>query len=193
MLSAIKLIVGLGNPGPGYLMTRHNAGFWFVDALAHIHSLSFKTENRFKAEIARLQVDVHDCLVCKPQTFMNNSGQCVQPLVNFYKIPLEQLLVVHDDIDLEPGTVRFKEGGGHGGNNGLRDIIEKLGDNNFKRIRIGIGHPGNSAEVVNYVLNKPTASDAELIMESISRAIDEIPRILDGDFMKVMTALHSQQ
>lgn len=193
MPSAIKLIVGLGNPGPEHLMTRHNAGFWFVDALAHDRSLTFKPENRFKSDIARLQDDRHDCLVCKPRTFMNNSGQAVQPLVSFYRIPLEQVLIVHDDIDLEPGTVRFKQGGGHGGNNGLRDVIEKLGNNEFNRLRIGVGHPGNSAEVVNYVLSKPSAADADLIMESIGRAIDELPRLLDGEFMKVMTRLHSQQ
>lgn len=191
MPSAIKLIVGLGNPGPEYLMTRHNAGFWFVDALAQIYSLDFKKENRFNAEVARLQTDAHDCLVCKPRTFMNNSGQCVQPFLHYYKIPVEELLIVHDEIDLEPGTVRFKQGGGHGGNNGLRDVIEKLGDNSFKRLRIGIGHPGASAEVVNYVLSKPSAADAELIMESITRAIEQLPLILEGEFMKVMTRLHT--
>ena len=193
MPSAIKLIVGLGNPGPEYLMTRHNAGFWFVDALAHARSLTFKPENRFKADVARLQDDGHDCLVCKPNTFMNNSGMSVQPLVGFYKIPIEEILVVHDDIDLEAGTVRFKKGGGHGGNNGLRDVIEKLGSNAFNRLRIGVGHPGNSAEVVNYVLSKPSRDDTGLIMESIGRAIELLPRILDGDFMKVMTRLHTQQ
>ena len=117
----------------------------------------------------------------------------VQPLVGFYKIPIEEILVVHDDIDLEAGTVRFKKGGGHGGNNGLRDVIEKLGSNAFNRLRIGVGHPGNSAEVVNYVLSKPSRDDTGLIMESIGRAIELLPRILDGDFMKVMTRLHTQQ
>ena len=192
MPTAIKLIVGLGNPEPGQLLTRHNAGFWFVDALVNRYALTIKSESRFHAEVARLSVADHDCLICKPQTYMNNSGRSVQAISSYYRIPVPEILVVHDEIDLEAGVVRFKQGGGHGGNNGLRDIIEKLGDNNFNRLRIGIGHPGNADLVTGYVLNKPSREDADLIMSRIGESIDLLPLMLDGDFNRVMTGLHTK-
>ena len=193
MPSAIKLIVGLGNPGPEHLMTRHNAGFWFVDVLATRYSLNFRPESRFKSEVCRLSADDHDCHICKPMTFMNRSGQSVQAIASYYKIPVTEILVVHDEIDFAPGTIRLKEGGGHAGHNGVRDIIEKLGSNEFKRLRIGVGHPGDSAEVVNSVLGRPSAEDTEKIMESISTATDLVPQLLAGEFQKVMYKLHSSE
>ena len=193
MPSAIKLIVGLGNPGPEHLMTRHNAGFWFADVLAAKYSLNFRTESRFRAEVGRLSIDDHDCYLCKPMTFMNRSGQSVQAIASFYKITLGEILVVHDEIDLEPGVVRFKQGGGHAGHNGLRDIIEKMGGNEFNRIRIGVGHPGNSDEVVNFVLNRPSTQDEELIMQGIGSIMELIPQVLAGEFQKLMHTLHSSE
>lgn len=193
MPTAIKLIVGLGNPGPEYLLTRHNAGFWFVDVLARKYSLTFRTESRFKAEVCRLNGSGDDCLICKPMTYMNCSGHAVQAIAAYYKIPVNEILVAHDEIDFPPGTIRLKEGGGHAGHNGLRDIIEKLGSNEFKRLRIGVGHPGDSAEVINSVLGRPSAEETEKIMESISTAVDLVPQILAGDFQKTMHKLHTSQ
>jgi PTH1 family peptidyl-tRNA hydrolase len=191
--SAIKLIVGLGNPGPEHLMTRHNAGFWFADVLAAKYSLSFRSESRFRSELCRLSIADNDCYLCKPMTFMNRSGQPVQAIAGFYKIALNEILVVHDEIDLEAGVVRFKQGGGHGGHNGLRDIIEKMGGNEFNRLRIGVGHPGNSSDVVNYVLERTPAAEEDLIMQSISDVMEMIPQILSGEFQKVMHKLHTSQ
>ena len=185
--------MGLGNPGPEHLMTRHNAGFWFADVLAARYSLSFRTESRFKSEVCRLSLDDHYCYICKPMTYMNRSGQAVQAISGFYKIALNEILVVHDEIDLDAGVIRFKEGGGHGGHNGLRDIIEKMGGNEFNRLRIGVGHPGSSSEVVNYVLNRPSAEDEELIMQGIGDVMDLTPQILTGEFQKVMHKLHSSE
>lgn len=193
MPSAIKLIVGLGNPGPEHLMTRHNAGFWFADVLAAKYSLSFRSESRFRSEVCRLSTADHDCYLCKPMTFMNSSGQPVQAIAGFYKIALSEMLVVHDEIDLEPGVVRFKQGGGHGGHNGLRDIIEKMGGNEFNRLRIGVGHPGSSSEVINYVLDRAPAEEEHLIMQSIVDVMEMIPQILSGEFHKVMNTLHTTE
>ena len=193
MPSAIKLIVGLGNPGPEHLMTRHNAGFWFIDVLAAKYSLVFRSESRFRSEVCRLSTIDHDCYLCKPMDFMNRSGQPVQAIAGFYKISINEILVVHDDIDIEPGVVRFKQGGGHGGHNGLRDIIEKMGSNEFNRLRIGVGHPGSSSDVVNYVLERAPAAEEELIMQSIAEVMEMIPHILTGEFQKVMQELHSSE
>ena len=190
MPSPLKLIVGLGNPGAEHLMTRHNAGFWFVDILARKFSLQFLEENKFKAEMCRLKVQDYDCLLCKPATFMNRSGQSVQAVSSYYNIYPDQILVVHDEIDLEVGTVRLKTGGGHGGNNGVRDIIEKLSDNNFNRLRIGVGHPGNSKQVTDHVLSRPSAEDEDLIIQAINRVLDQLPWLLAGDFQKLMNLLH---
>ncbi len=193
MSSIIKLVVGLGNPGPEHLLTRHNAGFWFADMLAERYSLTFHHESKFYAEIARLNAEGMDCYVCKPMTFMNNSGQAVQAIAAFYKLKPEEILVVHDDIDLAAGVVRVKTGGGHGGNNGLRDIIEKLGTNDFSRIRLGIGHPGDSSQVVNYVLCKPSAEDQEKILDAVSEVMMLLPQIINGEIQKAMTELHTKQ
>ena len=163
MSTRLKLIVGLGNPGSEHIQTRHNAGFWFLDSLAERLSLNFVLDKKFQSEICRYQNDNFDCLLCKPQTYMNDSGKAVQALIKFYKIPVNKILIVHDEIDLDFGNLRFKIGGGHGGNNGVRDIIEKVGDTNFSRLRIGIGRPGSVDKVVSYVLNKPNNDDTEKI------------------------------
>jgi PTH1 family peptidyl-tRNA hydrolase len=189
----VKLIVGLGNPGPGHLLTRHNAGFWFVDALADKNALRFRRESKFHAEVCRLTTSGADCFLCKPTSYMNRSGMAVQAIASFYKIVPEEMLVVHDEIDLPPGVVRLKRGNGHGGHNGLRDIIEVLGNNNFNRLRIGVGHPGNSDQVVDYVLDRAPAPEEELIMQGIAAALDLIPQILAGEMQKAMNKLHRSE
>ena len=186
----VKLIVGLGNPGPEHLLTRHNAGFWFVDALAEQNALRFRRESRFHAAVCRLTISTADCFLCKPTSFMNQSGMAVQAVASFYKIVPEEILVVHDEIDLPPGVIRLKRGGGHGGHNGLRDIIETLADKNFNRLRIGVGHPGSSDQVVDYVLDRAPAPEEELIRQSIVSALDLVPQILAGELQKVMNKLH---
>ena len=192
MPAAIKLIVGLGNPGSEHTDTRHNAGFWFVDTLAGKHSLVFRPETKFQAKISRLIIGDLDCWVCKPLTYMNESGYAVQSMAHFYKIPVDQILVAHDEIDLNAGDIRLKRGGGHGGHNGLRDIIAKTGSNTFIRLRIGVGHPGSKEHVTPHVLGRPDAEDHELIISSINSAMDVITEVLTGDLQKAMTILHSE-
>ena len=186
MSTRLKLIVGLGNPGSEHIQTRHNAGFWFLDSLAERLSLNFVLDKKFQSEICRYQNDNFDCLLCKPQTYMNDSGKAVQALIKFYKIPVNKILIVHDEIDLDVGNLRFKIGGGHGGNNGVRDIIEKVGDTNFSRLRIGIGHPGSVDKVVSYVLNKPNNDDTENILSGISMIIDEYQNLFLGKIEELM-------
>jgi len=187
---AIQLIVGLGNPGSEYEPTRHNAGFWFVDELARRCRQDFRAEPRFHSEAARCQLNGSECRLQKPLTFMNRSGQAVGALMRFFKIPVEQVLVVHDELDLPPGTIRLKKGGGHGGHNGLRDLISHLGSKDFYRLRIGIGHPGHRDQVVGYVLKKPSGEDRRLIEDAIYDALDIMPDVLSGQFEKAMNTLH---
>jgi len=188
--SAFKLIVGLGNPGPEHSETRHNAGFWFVDSLAAKYSLSFRSESKFNAEICRIQIAEIDCWLCKPMMFMNRSGFSVQAMASFYKIPVEGILVAHDELDLDPGVARLKKAGGHGGHNGLRDIIAQMGDKSFTRLRLGIGHPGSQDKVTSYVLGRPAQEDRQLIEIAIKEAVDVIPLVLEGNEQKAMNALH---
>ncbi len=189
---SIDLIVGLGNPGPDYELTRHNAGFWFVDELARRAKLNFKFETQFQGAVAKYPVaGGHDCWLLKPHTFMNKSGQPIAGLAGFYKIPSENILVVHDDLDLPPGTVRLKQGGGHGGHNGLRDIITHIGDG-FLRLRIGIGHPGKGNDVVGYVLKRAPAAEQPLLDAALEEALAALPLILSGAIEKVMQRLHSK-
>ncbi|MEM6998716.1 MAG: aminoacyl-tRNA hydrolase, partial [Pseudomonadota bacterium] len=169
----VKLIVGLGNPGPEHLMTRHNAGFWFVDALANKLSLNFSQDKKSQSELCRYQSGSTDCWICKPQTFMNDSGISVQALCSYYKISLQNVLVVHDEIDLAPGTTRMKVGGGHGGHNGLRDIIQRTGEKDFMRLRIGVGHPGSKDKVVSYVLGRASSDEENKILDSFSLALEK--------------------
>lgn len=192
MSARVQLIVGLGNPGKEYQDTRHNAGFWFVDELARQEGASFKLEKKFQAETTRCRLAGEECWLLKPQTFMNLSGQSVQALANFYKIPIDAILVVHDELDLDVGVVRLKEGGGHGGHNGLRDIINKMAGNNFLRLRIGIGHPGDKSRVTGHVLNKVTTDDRIDIERAIDSAIRELPLIMNGEVQRAMNILHTK-
>ena len=187
----IRLIVGLGNPGADYLETRHNAGFWFLDLLANHLSLSFRFEKRFNADEAKYRADGKDIFLLKPQTFMNRSGQSVGALARFYKLKPQQMLVVHDELDLAPGNNRLKQGGGHGGHNGLRDTINHLGGNDFFRLRIGIGHPGNRDQVIDYVLHRPSAQDKELIEAANQGTLEIMPQVFEGRIDKAMQALHT--
>ena len=191
MSARVQLIVGLGNPGPEYEHTRHNAGFWFLDALNP--SAPFRAEKKFHGEVARLHVDGQEVWLLKPDTFMNRSGQAVLALAQFYKIGLEHILVVHDDLDLPPGVARLKQGGGHGGHNGLRDIISRLGGNGFLRLRLGIGHPGDKRKVHNHVLKKASSDDKIEIERAIERARAVLPMVVEGELQKAMNRLHSQQ
>ncbi len=191
MSEPIKLIVGLGNPGREYEATRHNAGFWWVDELAHIHNANFKTDNKFHGLIARATLHGHEVHLLKPQTFMNVSGRAVAALALFYKILPEQVLVVHDELDLPPGSAKLKLGGGHGGHNGLKDIIAQLGTRDFWRLRVGIGHPGDRAEVVNFVLNAPRKEEQDLIDDALQRALDVAASIIEGKMEAAMLKLHS--
>ncbi len=189
-MGLIKLIVGLGNPGDQYHKTRHNAGFWFVDELARQANTHFHREGKFHGECVKL-FQPHDHWLLKPDTYMNRSGQAVGALVNFYRIDPQAILVVHDELDLAPGTARLKRGGGHGGHNGLRDIAAHLGSKDFLRLRLGIGHPGNSKFVSDYVLKNPSLADSQAIENALSAAISVLPLVLQGELDKAMNQLHS--
>jgi PTH1 family peptidyl-tRNA hydrolase len=186
----LKLIAGLGNPGPEYHNTRHNAGFQLVEELARRHEATFRQEPRHQGQVARVSIGGEDLWLIKPMTFMNRSGGPVRSLAAFYKVPLESLLVAYDELDFPPGTVRLKEGGGAGGHNGLKDLIAQLGDA-FWRLRIGIGHPGDKAAVVNYVLGRPGGADARLIEDAVRAAADIIPVLLTQGPDRAMKQLHT--
>ncbi len=184
------LIVGLGNPGTRYEDTRHNAGFWFADRLARAQHASWRLEGRFFGQLAELAVSDAKLRLLKPMTFMNESGRAVGAVARYFDIMPERILVAHDDIDLPPGTVRLKRGGGHGGHNGLRDIIPQLGDASFARLRIGIGHPGTKEHVTGYVLSRPDAEDRLRIEEALTRSAGHFDAIAMGRFQQVMNDLH---
>ena len=190
-MSAIRLIVGLGNPGREYEDTRHNVGFWWVDELARAHKLSFSAEAKFHGLTARGSLHGHELWLLKPQTFMNVSGRAVGALAQFYKITPAEILVVHDELDLSPGVARLKMGGGHGGHNGLKDIIAHLGTKDFWRLRIGIGHPGDRAEVSNFVLNNPRREERELIDAAMDKAQYVAHLVIEGKTEAAMLKLHS--
>lgn len=187
---SITLIVGLGNPGPRYVATRHNAGFWLLDQL--VLPNPFRHEAKFFGAIGRVEFPGCSVWLLKPGTFMNRSGQSVLALANYYRIPVEQILVVHDDLDFPPGTVRLKQGGGDGKHNGLKDIIAQLGSNQFLRLRIGIGHPGRGAQISNYVLSEPNSADQLAMENSITAALAVMPLIIRGELDKAMQQLHTQ-
>lgn len=192
MATVISMIAGLGNPGSDYRGTRHNAGADFVEVLARQHGATLQAESRFFGLTARIQCAGHDLRLLIPTTFMNRSGQAVAAMASFYKVAPEAILVAHDELDIQPGTARFKRGGGHGGHNGLRDIVSCLGNSNsFARLRVGIGHPGHASRVTGYVLGKPTAVEREKIDASIDAAIDALPFLLAGEDTRAMTQLHS--
>ena len=192
METPVDLIVGLGNPGPKYHLTRHNAGADLLRELANGVNGTWKSESKFFGETCRLTLGDRDIRLLIPSTFMNLSGQAVSAVANFYQIPAQKILIVHDELDLQPGTARFKIGGGHGGHNGLRDIVNKLGNNSdFARLRIGIGHPGQANQVSDYVLKKPSPADQRLIADSIERSLQQLPVAIGGEWEKAMTALHT--
>ncbi|MGB5252105.1 MAG: aminoacyl-tRNA hydrolase [Sedimenticolaceae bacterium] len=190
-MSAIRCVVGLGNPGPKYAGTRHNAGFWFVDQLARRHAAVLRAENKFSGEVARVAAASGDCWLLKPMTYMNHSGRSVSALCNFYRITPGELLVVYDELDLAPGMVRLKSAGGHGGHNGLSDICSSLGTKDFQRLRIGIGHPGHKEAVVAYVLSRPGRHEHQAIEEGIAEALRHWDLIQAGELQKAMNALHA--
>jgi PTH1 family peptidyl-tRNA hydrolase len=190
-LAAIQLVAGLGNPGAKYEQTRHNAGFWFVDEVARQYNALFKSENKYKSEVALCSIAGNDCRLQKPMDFMNRSGLPVASLAAFYQIQRSSILIVHDDLDLPPGTVKLKRGGGHGGHNGLRDLIPHLGGNDFLRLRIGIGHPGHRDDVVGYVLKNASRDERVIIDRAIDEAVKVLPEIISGNFDKAMKELHT--
>ena len=192
MQAPVELIVGLGNPGPNYDRTRHNAGADLVLELAKSLHVELKHDSKFFGDTARVTLDGHDVRLLIPSTFMNLSGKSVNGLAKFYQIAPENILVVHDELDLPPGVSRFKKGGGHGGHNGLRDTIKCLGNNkDFARLRIGIGHPGNAKQVADYVLKKASPDDQQLIINSIDDALRALPLAVAGEWEKAMLKLHS--
>ncbi|MRN39079.1 aminoacyl-tRNA hydrolase [Neisseria sp. N95_16] len=192
MSNPIKMIVGLGNPGKEYEATRHNVGFWLLDELAWQWKATFKDEKKFFGEVARVSRPEGDIWLIKPMTFMNRSGQAVAALAQFYKIEPEEILVVHDELDIECGRIKFKLGGGNGGHNGLKDIQARLGTPNFYRLRLGIDHPGDKALVSAYVLNKPSTEHRQLIEDSVNKSIKGIPLLTAGEFEEAQRFLHSR-
>ena len=186
----IKLFVGLGNPGEQYVDTRHNVGFWWIDFIGQNHKLSLKNSKKYFGEFSKHNED-GEVFFLKPSTFMNDSGKSVQALAKFYKIEPEEILVIHDELDIQPGTAKLKLGGGHGGHNGLKSIQASLGSNNFWRLRIGVGHPGDKSKVIGYVLNKPSKIEMQLIQESIINSYKVFSYIMLGQFEKAMLNLHS--
>jgi peptidyl-tRNA hydrolase, PTH1 family len=191
MGNRIVLIAGLGNPGPRYADTRHNAGFWFVEALADRYSGSWREERRFKSQVSEVTIDGDRIWLLAPQPFMNHSGESIGSFANYYRIPVDQILVVHDELDLSPGKLKLKQGGGAAGHNGLRDTSKHIGPD-YLRLRLGIGHPGHQKEVVNFVLKRPPEAEASLIDAAIEHSIDHITDIINGDLQTAMNALHSK-
>lgn len=188
---AIRLIVGLGNPGREYADTRHNAGFWWVDRLASRRQAVLKSESKFHGLATRLAGSGRELWLLEPQTYMNGSGRSVAALARFYKISPEEILVVHDELDLPPGTARLKHGGGPGGHNGLKDITAHLGSPAFWRLRLGVGHPGDRRQVVEYVLNPPRREEMGLIDGAMDRSLELAPLLEAGDFAGAMRILHT--
>ncbi|OEC33624.1 peptidyl-tRNA hydrolase, PTH1 family [Pseudomonas cuatrocienegasensis] len=193
-MTAVQLIVGLGNPGPEYDQTRHNAGALFVERLAERQRVNLSVDRKYFGLVGKFNHQDREVRLLIPTTFMNRSGQSVAALANFFKIKPEEILVAHDELDMPPGVAKLKQGGGHGGHNGLRDIIAQLGNqNNFHRLRLGIGHPGHASLVSNFVLGRAPRSEQELLDTSIDFALDVLPEILAGDWTVAMRKLHSQK
>ena len=188
----LKLVVGLGNPGPEYARTRHNAGYWYVDELARGAGGVWRAETRHQCELARVTVAGCGLWLIKPTTYMNRSGAAVHSIAAFYRIAPGEILVVHDEIDLPPGVVRLKEGGGHGGHNGVRDVMAQLGPD-FWRLRIGVGHPGAKEQVVDAVLDRATAEEQQLIDAALTRALAALPEFLGVGAQHSMHRLHTKE
>lgn len=192
-MPAIRLVVGLGNPGKEYERTRHNAGFWLVERFASSSGLHFRKDPKYQALVTRLpqEGDGGGAWLLLPQSFMNASGRAVQMLAGFFKIQPQEILVVHDELDFEPGVARLKQGGGIGGHNGLRDISQRVASHDYWRLRIGIGHPGDKNVVADYVLHRPAAEEQSAIDDAIKRALEVFPEILKGDLQAATQKLHS--
>lgn len=192
MSNNIRLLVGLANPGAEYAKTRHNAGAWVVEELARAHNISLREESKYFGQTGRIQANGHDLRLLIPSTFMNLSGKSVAALANFYQIKPEEILVAHDELDLPPGVAKFKKGGGHGGHNGLRDIISKMGNNkDFYRLRVGIGHPGDKNKVSGFVLGKAPAKEQECIDAAVDEAVRCMDILLKDGLNKAQNRLHS--
>lgn len=191
-MTGLRLIVGLGNPGAEYLRTRHNAGFWFVDALAQDAGGVFRSNGKLHGQACQVRIDGAPVWLLKPSTFMNKSGIAVASALRYYKIEPDECLVAHDDLDLSPGVARLKYDGGHGGQNGMRDIIRHLGHGRFHRLRLGIGHPGNRDGVLSWVLGRPSATDEDAMLDAIARALNVLPLATAGDFNEAMKRLHTK-
>lgn len=185
------LIVGLGNPGPQYSRTRHNAGFWLLDALDRTAALGMKKDRKFHGEIGRVRLGGVEAVCLKPETFMNDSGRAVRAVTDYFNIPVDKLVVAYDDLDLPPGVLRLKRGGGHGGHNGLRSLFDHLSGPDFWRVRIGIGHPGIRGAVTPWVLSRAGAEDESAILEGIERAVTVLPELLQGRPERAMQDLHT--
>jgi peptidyl-tRNA hydrolase, PTH1 family len=191
VMSTLRLLVGLGNPGAEHLRTRHNAGFWFIDALAQRERARFGNESKLHSETAKIVLDGTPLLLLKPTTFMNKSGIAIASALRYWKIEPEEMLIAHDDLDLPPGTARLKFDGGHGGQNGLRDIFSHLDHGKFHRLRIGIGHPGHKDRVLPWVLGRPGVADEKSIIGAIGDALDVLPLAVNGEFNEAMKRLHT--
>ncbi len=189
----IKLFVGLGNPGPEYEATRHNAGFWWLDALAREWKLSLQPDRSYHGLVARTTVGGQTVWLLAPQTFMNLSGKSVAALARFFKIAPQEIMVVHDELDIVPGEVKLKFGGSHAGHNGLRDIHAQLGTGDYWRLRLGVGHPGVKAEVVNWVLKKPSPEHRSAIEAGIAHSLQAVPQLLAGEMEKATMAVHTRK
>ncbi|SKA09906.1 peptidyl-tRNA hydrolase, PTH1 family [Lysobacter spongiicola DSM 21749] len=190
-MAGLRLIVGLGNPGPEHLRTRHNAGFWFVDALAERLGGRFAVDAKLFGQTCKVDIGGEPVWLLKPATFMNLSGKSVTAALRYWKIEPSEALLAHDELDLAPGTARLKFDGGHGGQNGLRDTMRLLGHGGFHRLRIGIGHPGHKDLVTPWVLGRPRGEDETLILRAIDDAIDVLPLAVAGDFNEAMKRLHT--
>lgn len=187
----VKLIIGLGNPGLRYARTRHNAGFWLVDEVARRFGGSFNSQRKFHGDIGRVRIGATECHLLKPMTYMNHSGLAIGEFVHYYRFTPQSILVAHDEIDLPPGIIRLKQGGGHGGHNGLRDTMSALGTQDFNRLRIGVGHPGHRDDVIGYVLSPPTREEQEIIEGSIASACAVLQLLVEGEWGRAFQRLHS--
>ena len=192
MSQPLKMIIGLGNPGQSYAATRHNVGVWFIDAICQQTGCRLKRESKFKAQVGKCDIDGHSVMLVVPTTYMNESGYPTKALAHFYKIEPEEILIVHDELDLPPGLIRFKFDGGHGGHNGLRDIISHLGSRRFARLRVGIGKPKHKDEGRNFVLNPPSRHESSLIQTAMDNALIELPLAVSGQLEKAMLRLHTE-
>ena len=189
---AIKLIVGLGNPGAKYLETRHNAGFWFIDSLLYEKNITLAHSAKFKGELGDFIWQADKRFVLKPTTFMNASGESLQLVSHYYKISPDEILVAHDELDLPAGVIRLKKSGGHGGHNGLRSIISHLGSKDFWRLRIGIGHPGDKRKVIDYVLGRITQNERRAVDDSLTEVMHNLDDLLSDNHEKFMNRVHSK-